>query len=167
MCGPVERRADKVPGEYTKKARITDEKFNGCPRNGPPGPVLRKLQEYGRVCPLVIGPFGEINGDFDKFIVELANFGAEGSWRQMGARSLKEARACNVAFVRRSVGICATRQNAQLKERALGMVVGGVKSFKDAYARRAGSKSRADRSHAEYVRYAMHGNRSPPTGFGG
>ena len=119
------------------------------------------------MCPLVIGPFGEINGDFDKLIVELANFGAEGSWRQMGARSLQEARACNRAFLRRSVGICATRQNAQLKERALGMVVGGVQSFKDAYARRAGSKSRADRSNAEYQRYANRRNRSPPTVDGG
>ena len=82
----------------------------------------------------------------------------------MGARSLKEARACNVAYLRRSVGICATRQNAQLKERALGMVVGGVQSFKNARARRAGSKNKADRTHAEYVRYAMHGHRSPPSG---
>ena len=79
LCGPVERRAKKVHGEYESKARTTDVNFNGCPRNGPPGPVLRKLQEYGRVCPLVIGPFGEINEDFDQLIVDLANFGAEGA----------------------------------------------------------------------------------------
>ena len=36
------------------------------------------------------------------------------------------------------------------------MVVGGVNSFKDAHARRAGSKSKADYSHAGYVRYAMY-----------
>ena len=153
MNGAVERRAAKVPQEYTKKARKADEQFNGCPLDGPPDPVLRKLQEYGRVCPLVIGPFAEINADFDDLIVDLANFGAEGSWRQMGARSIKEARACNVAYLRRSIGICATRQNAQIKERALGMCVGGPQSHKEAAKRRAASKTKADRWHAEYVRF--------------
>ena len=107
------------------------------------------------MCPLVIGPFAEINSDFDKLLVELANFGAEGSWRQMGARSIKEARACNKAYLRRSVGICAVRQNAQLKERALGICVGGP-GFREAKKRRAASKNKADFWGAEYRRFASH-----------
>ena len=48
----------------------------------------------------------------------------------MGARSVKDARACYMAYLRRSVGICATRQNAVLKERALGICSGGNTSAK-------------------------------------
>ena len=48
----------------------------------------------------------------------------------MGARSIKEARACYTAYLRRSVGICATRQNAVLKERALGICAGAQRVTK-------------------------------------
>ncbi len=79
------------------------------------------------------------------------------SWREMGARSLKEARACNKAYLRRRIGICITRQNARLKDRALGHVLGDPSA---AEKRRANSKSRADRLHAEYARQASVGRQS-------
>ena len=153
-CGPVERRAANVHRECVRKARIADEKFNNSPRNGPPGPILKKLQEYGQILPLVIGPFAEI----DSFLKDLASFGAEATWRQMGARSVKDARACYMAYLRRSVGICATRQNAVLKERALGICVNT--SYKTSAKRRAYSKTSADRWHTHYVRHATPGYRT-------
>mgnify|MGYP001334215147 CR=1 FL=1 len=156
MCGPIERRASKIHRDYVKKASNVDRDFNGWPPGGPPGPVLRKLQEYGQVRPLVIGPFAEINKDFDKLLVEFANFGAEGSWRMMGARSIKEARACNIAYLRRSVGICAVRQNARLKDLALGYSLGDTKA---AFSRRLASMNKAEQWHQEYVRFASSGGR--------
>ena len=72
----------------------------------------------------------------------------------MGARSIKEARACNIAFLRRSVGICAVRQNARLKDLALGYFLGDADA---AFSRRAASKNKAERMHREYVRFAAMG----------
>ena len=72
----------------------------------------------------------------------------------MGARSIKEARACNLAYLRRSVGICAVRQNARLKDLALGYFLGDKDA---AFLRRARSKSKAERFQQEYARFASTG----------
>ena len=73
----------------------------------------------------------------------------------MGARSIKEARACNIAFLRRSVGICAVRQNARIKDLALGYFLGDTKA---AFARRGASKGRAEKIGREYARFASMGH---------
>ena len=80
----------------------------------------------------------------------------------MGARSIKEARACYTAYLRRSVGICATRQNAVLKERALGICVGGNASYKAGAQRRARSQNWADRWNTHYARFNTTGDHGFP-----
>ena len=63
--------------------------------------------------------------------------------------------------MRRSVGICAIRQNAQLKEQALRICLGKA-GFEAAYQRRLGSKNWADTWYEQYARFATTGRRDFP-----
>ena len=124
-CGALERRAAKVHGEYHKKTRQADIKYNGLdPEDPGMGPIQTRLHEFGKVEGLVFGPRGSASKAVGELIKKMAKSGAERRWRQMGARSVIEARGIVTNRMRRSFGITACLAAARLKRERLGFALG-------------------------------------------
>ena len=108
--------------------------------------------------PLVIGAFGEINNEFDKLLKHVAEIGAERNWRTMGARSQSEARGALISYFRDIVGICAVRENARMKARVLGTLLG---DYDEACKRRGSGRRRFERfRRAYFFRQTMYRDRA-------
>lgn len=157
-CGAIEKRASRVGPDYTAKARKADAKYNGTPK-GVVGPFQARLEEFGRIEALVIGPRGSASKDVHALVDHIADVGTDLHWQSMGARSKIEARGVIRARLRRSFGICATRAAARLKISRLGIALG----FGKAAAKRRADAHQNQRSMAEeyYQRFG------PKAGFGG
>ena len=154
MCGAVEERAAKIPHEYTRKARKADFTFNDCPLDGPPGPVLRKLQEYGTVRGLIFGAFGETMTTLTRSSLSSRTLGRSARGVRWGlARSRRRGHATRPTS---GVGLGYA---SRARTRASKIARSGT-SWAAAEKRRANSKTRADRLHAEYARQASVGRQS-------
>ena len=78
-------------------------------------------------------------------MVQIAEVGAEISWRAMGARSVLEARSTLINHIRRTIGITASRAAARLMIERLGVARGD--------GREAAKRRRnADTSHRSFER---------------
>ena len=127
-CGALEKRESGIHGEYHHKARRADEKFNGLhPQDPAMGPIQTRLDEFGPIRGLVVGPRGSASSGLHKLIGEIAEMGAERVWRKMGARSVLEARGILVNRIRRGIGIAASRAAATLMIERLGIARGDGK----------------------------------------
>ena len=62
-----DRRANGLPNLYKQKLVPLDARFHGTP-DGPSGPLVRRLQSFGRVRGLVVGPWGECSKDMHALI---------------------------------------------------------------------------------------------------
>ena len=100
------------------------------------GPVRRKLAEFGRVRGFVFGANGEASDDIHAWVEELARMGAHRRWRQMGARSMQEAKGLIKKIAIETLGIEAVRGNAKCKLDRLGVALDGGAWRKDGAARR-------------------------------
>ena len=92
------------------------------------GPIEARLSAFGQVRALVVGPRAECSPDLHRLVDVMAEVGAVRSWRQMGARSVVEARGVIKTRVRRMIGINAARAGAVLKRERLGIALGGGKA---------------------------------------
>ena len=130
----VNQRAGRVHGEYHRKARKADERYNGFDHAaagaGSMGPIQQRLTSFGQIRALVIGPRAECSSDLHGLVDAMAEVGAEASWRRMGARSVIGARGVIKSRLIRMIGINAARANATLKRERLGIALGdGVHAF--------------------------------------
>jgi hypothetical protein len=124
-CGGVEKRAAAIPSEYRRKARTADTKYNDWDFAADGlGPVETRLESFGTIRALVIGPRAETSKDVERFIDKCSEIGAERRWRRMGARSQVEAKAYIKFAMRRSIGVVAARANAKLVRERLGICLG-------------------------------------------
>ena len=151
-CGGVEKRARAIPVEYRRKARNVDIKFNDWDHAQGPGPVETRLNGYGAIRGLVFGARGESSKDVARLIKLTATIAAERRWRELGARSVGDARNAIMHSVRRSLGIVAVREAAKLKRERLGIVLGNGSAASE---RRRGAKRRAQRMHHDYANWAF------------
>jgi len=137
-CGGVEKRAGRVDGDYHRKARKADAKYNGFDHaaagNGSMGPMEQRLTSFGRVRALVIGPRAECSSGLKGLVTAMSEVGAEAKWRNMGARSVVGARGVIKNRLRRMIGINAAKANAVLKRERLGIALGnGQNAYKRRY----------------------------------
>jgi len=117
----VEKRASTIHREYVKKARDADAKYNHHDPSGGPGPVGRRLEEFGQIKALVTGPRAECSADLHSLVSSVADTAAERSWRRVGARNPKEAKAIISDRFFRTIGLNAIRENAAQMRFALGI----------------------------------------------
>ena len=100
--------------EYKKHARRLDRRFHQqALQAGHPGPILTRLQSFGRVRGLVYGAYGEASADVHDLLRTAAHELAERSWRLMGARSPSEMRSIMVSSARRRIGLAAVQAMAR------------------------------------------------------
>ena len=74
----VDRRADGLSAEYARKARSVDTQYGGVPQ-GVEGPVLQRLQSYGRIRGYVVGRWGEMSEDLHVLIHDIAKCRLQGT----------------------------------------------------------------------------------------
>ena len=100
-------------------------KFNNHdPANGP-GPVSRRLEEFGKIRAVVVGPRGECSPDLHSLVQSVGDIAAERSWRFLGARNPGEAKSIVTERFVRTIGLSAIRENAAQKRVALGISLDG------------------------------------------
>ena len=102
---------------------------------------------------LVFGPRGESSkGRRAPHLARASEIGAERRWREMGARSISEAKAYIKFAMRRSIGITATRAEAGLVRERLGLLLSGAGA---AAARMSSQKAWNERHNREYAEWAF------------
>ena len=140
QCKAVAVRAFRVHGEYQKKARNADTKYNKWQGPGP-GPVARALNQYGQVEGLAVGAHGEASRDLLDLIDLMADRGATRRFRELGCDSMEDARKIIKRQVLMVVGIEAMRGMARLKLDNLVTILVTPASGRQTAARRARAKA--------------------------
>ena len=128
----VEVRATAVPGEYRRKAAIADAKYCDVPRGGPPGPILRRLNELSEVLPLVFGSLGDTSASVTKLAKAAAMEGARRRQCRVSFNTkgddVGQAAALMSWWMRRRWGRLAILRALMVKESALREVTGSRQS---------------------------------------
>ena len=94
----VDRRAKLLQGEYVAKARRADTKYGNTPV-GQVGRMEQKLMNYGKVCGLVVGGWGEISEDFKELMQVMADNKLQELEAQTGGENRKSASAQLASYV--------------------------------------------------------------------
>ena len=127
----VDRRADGLTADYTRKAREMDHQHCGVPRPPPAqaqdgvaqpprqvGPVERRLQRFGRVRGWCFGAWGEASEDVHHLVQRLADGRLLVADLQPGRRrpqrSKEAERAALVGQIRRQLAFKAVQQQSKL-----------------------------------------------------
>ena len=117
----VVRRANLLPGEYERKARLMDSQYGGV-QEGVLGPVERKLSSFPRLQSFVFGAWNEASPDVHNLVhavasarlrreQELQDEGAVARRRRM---SPEAGLAIITGQVRRTLSLVAARAQARL-----------------------------------------------------
>ena len=132
----TDRRAAVLTGEYEAKLRKYDVRYHGCaPRQRgqpepPPGPLVSRLRNYGRLRRLVAGPWGDLSADFHELLREFAVSrvaskararGWEGGDGELGKAMGDVRRATSVTVVR-AQALCLLERLTYLSPGARGAV---------------------------------------------
>ena len=90
-------------------------------RPGPNGagaqPFMQRLQSFGPVRGLAAGQYGEVSPDVHSLVAVCAESIASRRWRELGARSAKEACGFVTAAVKRRLGLVLVREMARFRLR--------------------------------------------------
>ena len=114
-------RAQQVSVQYTNKARLFDERYNGVSAEAvrlgtaEPGPCLSVLRRYRVVRGLIFGPYLDASDEVHEFAAHIATVGATRDWRKMGARDVSEARGIILQLIFREWGIESARASARMR----------------------------------------------------
>ena len=123
QCGAVAERARRVQADYERHAASVDartdvQRFN----SGRQDAVMGALRALGPVRAAVWGNYGEASDDVHQLLDICADLASRARWRQLGARSVGEARGYFVQQLRRSWGLTAVRAFARHRLRRVQFV---------------------------------------------
>jgi hypothetical protein len=148
--GGVAKRATTVHSDYVATAAKADREINNfVSAGGSKGPMQERLEQFGKVHALVVGPRGECSDDLAELLRMIATTAGNRKWRELGATSPVEARAVYLERAFRAVGITAARANAQMLRERLGIWRSG--SAQSANVNRAEQKRQHDAARDEYA----------------
>jgi hypothetical protein len=153
-CNGVTMRAGEIQGEYVIKARNADMKYNNWDPSRGPGPVGKKLAEFGPIKALAVGPRGEMSADMHRLIAKTAKAAAQRKWRNTGTRTVVEAAGLYKFMITRSLGIAAVRANAVMITDRLGLLIGDASA---AHATRQNAMENNKTAQEAYETYYARG----------
>ena len=125
----MDRRAEGLTADYTRKARAIDREYGGAPRPPPQlqgaqqvprevGRVEARLLTYGRVTGWVFGAWSEASEPVHSMVQRVAEARLEVADLQPGVRGAPKPRAAQLAglvgHVRRKLSISAVQQTSRL-----------------------------------------------------
>ena len=108
QSGAVMGRAQKVNRDYLRAARNLDRRHSAAGTT----PIEDRLKSFTEVRGLVFGAYGEASRDVHLLLGVCATEIAKKRWREMGARTLEEARGFIIGQLRRRIGLVATEAMA-------------------------------------------------------
>ena len=120
-----DRRAAGLPQLYKKKLVPFDRKFHNTP-DGQTGPLVRRLESYGKLKSLVVGPWGDGSKDLHKLVKTLGEVkvakqardtGREASDKELGVIISQIRKYLSTSFVR-AQSLCLINRLAHLGEGA-------------------------------------------------
>ena len=156
----VDRRADGLTAEYTRKAREVDHTYGGVPRPPPAlpgapqlprvvGRVERRLQSFGEVRGWCFGAWGEASQECHSWVQKIATARVEVADMQPGRQGLVKSTAAQLAssvgFLRRSLSFTVVQQQARL-------LLGRLRLLGDGAAEAARRRQQAEAAEAVAVR---------------
>ena len=97
-------------GTYVTHARHLDTAYGAGAQ-----PFLQRLQSFGPVRGLAAGQYGEVSPDGHSLVQACAESIANRRWRELGARSAKEACGFVTATVKRRLGLVLVREMARFR----------------------------------------------------
>ena len=112
------------------------DKYKWDTNDSTPGPMVQRLQSFGRVEGLVVGAHGEGSPDLLHLLKRIANRAAQTRYRVLGFRSSRAARSTVLNQIYVAVGVEAIRGMDRLRIANLGSALAGTTSNKAAAARR-------------------------------
>lgn len=104
----TDRRSRLLPAEYKRKLAVLDQKFHGT-EPGLTGPLVCRLESYGKLECLVVGPWGEGSKDLHTLIRVLGESrvtcqaraqGRPASDKELGLVIGQTRRVLSVSFIR-------------------------------------------------------------------
>ena len=104
----VERRAEKLPGEYRRPLATLDRLYHGTDL-GQTGPLVRRLESYGPLVGLVVGAFQEGSKDLHTLLGTLADSQLRARGLARGREGSDQERSIILAGMRRSLSMVAAR----------------------------------------------------------
>ena len=123
---PVDKRADKVHGDYIRHAKRLDREEHGLTEEqqnlGAIGPVQERLASYGRTIGLVFGSFGEGSSSLHALVDNISTAASRASWRRMGCTDIAQAKAFFTTATYKRWGTFIVRANARLRLARLELV---------------------------------------------
>ena len=128
----VDRRGALVPGEYRRPLEALDSKYHGT-ADGDTGPLMRRLQSYGRLQLLVMGAWQEGTADLHSLLDLLADTKVRRMGLAMGRELSDRERAKVLSEYRRVLSVTAARATS-------GCLIGRLARFGPAF--RAAAKRR-------------------------
>ena len=120
-----DRRANGLPNLYKTKLKPLDTRFHGT-LPGQSGPLVRRLESFGRVKGLVVGPWGECSKDMHSLIkvmgetkvaAQARDRGRPASDNELGVVMAQIRKYLSTAFVR-AQGLCLINRLCFLGEGA-------------------------------------------------
>jgi len=106
----VDRRANRVPGEYARVAKDMDEEL-GVDVRVEQGPVTRRLQEVGPVIPLVFGGFAEVSEGVHTMVDLLSKFRLKKEGLSAGRGGAERRLGEVVGQIRRRLSLATVKAN--------------------------------------------------------
>ena len=156
----VNAKENGVNPNYRRRAHAIDCKYNGWRGARFMGPLCRFLMmHYGKVTGLAFGPHG-VGDQVEALVSRIAKGTAELQWRQMGARSVKEATGVFKHAIRCEIGIHNTRLLSQLVFDRVGIMLNGGFD-KSAYSRK-NERVAAEAEHEYWTRHGGWSNAGAP-----
>ena len=128
----MDRRGTLVPGEYRRPLEALDSKYHGT-ADGYTGPLMRRLQSYGRLQLLVMGAWQEGTADLHSLLDLLADTKVRRMGLAMGRELSDRERAKVLSEYRRVLSVTAARATS-------GCLIGRLARFGPAF--RAAAKRR-------------------------
>ena len=128
----VERRAVELPGDYRRPLAKLDTKYHGTLANQT-GPLVRRLEGFGRLQGLVVGAWQEGSKDLHTLLDILADTKVRKQGLARGVLGTDTEKAIHLSQFRRRVSLVAAKaQSACL----IGRVSKVGESFREAAKRR-------------------------------
>ena len=141
----VDVRADKLPKEYSDKARRIDQQYRDLPQNQD-GPLVQKLKSFGDLKCLVVGQLGECSQHLQELLIRFAEEKVANDSRAAGLAIDKDKVSLKIQQYRRRLSVCTIKAQSSCLLSRVGHFTEGARQ---AAQRRAVLISREEASRNE------------------
>ena len=107
----MEKRAALIPGQYKKKLADLDKQYHGTTDNQT-GPLVQRLQSFGKIETLVIGPWGEGSSGLHDLIKVIGENKVKSKERSRGVSASDNMLGVEIGQIRRTLSTTFVRANS-------------------------------------------------------